>query len=177
MQSNIQPTGAVDEIKALRTLFEDYLKSIYWVENTLIAILPQLLQHLHSKELTLMVRDYVSNTTTHLQRLLQIFESIGIEVQEKQFDPVDCLINELEIVAAQTHFGPVRDAAVIALVQHIIHCEIASYGTLRSFSITLKEEIIVKLLEENLDDEKAFDLQLTALAEAYVNDEAANKQV
>ncbi len=177
MQSNIQPTGAVDEIKALRTLFEDYLKGILWVENTLIAIFPQMLKHLHSKDLNHMILEYVSNTKVHAVRILQIFESIGIEVEEKRFDAVDSLINELEIVAAQTHFGPVRDAAVIAIVQHIIHCEIASYGTLRSFSITLKEENVVTLLEENLDDEKAFDLQLTALAEACVNDEAANKQV
>ena len=113
----------------------------------------------------------------HYDRLEKIFESIGIKAEEKKFEPIESLINEIEVIISQTFTGMVRDAAIIALVQHIIHSEIASYGTLKSFAITLKEEEVVALLDRNLEDEKELDRKLSEIAEAYINDEAANREI
>ena len=177
MQLNIKTPGSPDEVKELRTLFEDYLKFVYWTEKALIPALSFIIKSVRSQDFAKILMLHMANTHMHSDRLEKIFESIGIKSEEKRFEPIESLINEIEIIISQTNTGMVRDAAIIALVQHIIHSEIASYGTLKSFAITLKEEDVVVLLEKNLDDEKEMDRKLSAIAEAYINDEAANKEV
>lgn len=177
MQLNIRTTDSAEEVTALRTLFEDYLKFVYWSERALVPAFSHIIKHISSRDIAQLLTLHQSNTSIHADRIEKIFESIGIPTAEKQFDPIDSLIGELEIVIAQTTSGAVRDAAIIALVQHVIHSEIATYGTLKSFALTLKEEDVVTLLDRNLEDEKELDLKLSVIAEAYINDEAANKEV
>ena len=49
----------------------------------------------------------------------------------------------------------------------------AGYGTVRSYAKLLKEDAIVRLLEQTLEEEKATDEALTTLAESTINVEAA----
>ena len=177
MQLNIQTSKSADEVTALRTLFEDYLKFVYWTEKALIPALSVIIKSVNSKDFNNILLLHLANTHIHSDRLDKIFESIGIMACERKFEPIESLINEIHSIISQTYTGMVRDAAIIALVQHIIHSEIASYGTLRSFAITLKEEEVVELLERNLEEEKELDRQLSKIAEDYINDEAANKEV
>jgi ferritin-like metal-binding protein YciE len=175
MQLQIKTTET-DEVTALRTLFEDYLKTIYWSENALSPVFLKLLDAISSKDIIRLMAQHTANTRIHADRLEKIFESVGIPAEEKKSEAIDSLIREVQNIIEQTTAGPVRDAAIIAWVQHVIHCEIASYGTLKSFAITLKEENVVLLLEKNLDDEKELDMKLSVVAQAYINDEAANKE-
>ena len=176
MQLHIKSTDTVEEVTALRTLFEDYLKYVYWSENALAPLFADLINDISSKDIVRILMQHTANTRIHSDRIEKIFESIGIPPEEKKFDAMDSMMREAEIIIDQTSSGSVRDAAIIALIQHIIHCEIASYGTLKSFAITLKEENVVTLLEKNLQEEKDLDQQLSLVAEAYINDEAANKE-
>jgi ferritin-like metal-binding protein YciE len=177
MLSNINTIGSAEEVKALRTLFEDYLKYVFWSEVTLIPALSHVMEQLNSKDIVATITLHLANTHIHIDRIEKIFESIGIDAEEKKFEPIDSLLREIDIVIDQTQSGAVRDAGLIALLQHVIHSEIATYGTLKSFAITLKEEDIVDLLDKNLEDEKELDLKLSVIAEAYINDEAANKEI
>ncbi len=177
LQLNIRNQHSVEEVKELRTLFEDYLKFVYWTEKAIIPSLSYLIKSVSSQDFAKILMLHLANTHIHYDRLEKIFESIGIRAAEKRFEPIESLLNEIEVIIGQTNSGMVRDAAVIALVQHIIHSEIASYGTLKAFAITLKEEDVVELLEKNLEDEKELDRQLSKIAEAYINDEAANREI
>jgi len=176
MQLQIKTTET-DEVTALRTLFEDYLKTVYWSENALSPVFLNLLEVISSKDIVRLMAQHTANTRIHADRLEKIFESVGIAAEEKKSDVIESLIRDADTVVNQTVAGPVRDAAIIAWVQHVIHSEIASYGTLKSFAITLKEENVVQLLEKNLEDEKELDLKLSVVAQSYINDEAANKEV
>jgi len=176
MQLQIKTTET-DEVTALRTLFEDYLKTIYWSENALSPLFLGLMESISSKDIVKLIAQHTANTRIHADRLEKIFESVGIRAEEKKSEPMESLIREAVMTVEQTCHGPVRDAAIIAIVQHIIHAEIASYGTLKSFAITLKEENVVRLLDKNLEDEKELDVKLSLIAEASINDEAANKEI
>ena len=176
MQLNIKHPGTVDEVTALRTLFEEYLRQVYWTERALAPAFTNLITYISSKDIVKMLTEHLSHTLIQTNRLERIFESIGIPPDEKKFDAIDSLINEADVLIGQTVPGAVRDAAIIANLQHIIHCEIASYGTLKSFAFTLKEEDVVGMLEQSLQEEKDLDLKLSVIAEAYINDEAANKE-
>jgi len=177
MQINIKTPGTEEEVTALRPLFEDYLKCTYWAERVLAQAFERTLKHISSKDFVRMMTLHTINTKMHSDRLEKIFKSIGIQPEERKFDAIESLISDLDSIVDQTDIGAVRDAALIAIVQLIIHCEIATYGTLKSFAISLKEEDVVTLLEKNLEDEKNLDLKLSVIAEAYINDEAANKEI
>lgn len=177
MQLYLKTPHSTDDVTALRTLFEDYLKTIHWSENALAGVFIALLDDIQSKDLMRLMAHHAANTKIHTDRIEKIFDSIGLKPEEKKSEATACLINEIGRILSFTESGPVRDAAIIAWVQHVIHAQIASYGTLRSFALTLREEGVVRLLEKNLDEEKELDLKLSLVAEAYVNDEAANKEI
>lgn len=176
MQLNIKTPDTLEEITALRSLFEEQLKYLYWSERTLSTVFGDLITYFNSHDIVRILLAHTANKQIHADRIEKIFDSIGIAPEEKKFEAINSFITEIDLVAEQIRSGSVRDAAIIALVQHIIHCEIASYGTLKSFAITLKEEEVVTLLDRSLEDEKNLDHQLSIIAEAYINDEAANKE-
>lgn len=175
MHLNLHPK-LTEEVTALRPLFEDYLKCALWCEEHLMPFYDQIMDGISSGDVRESLEEHSGHTTQQFRRLLEVFDSIGIKPEGRKFEALDKHMKNLETILLQIASGPVRDAAIIAELQQIIHCEIACYGTLRSFAITLKEERVVWLLEENLEEEKAFDAKLTQIARAYVNDEAANTE-
>jgi ferritin-like metal-binding protein YciE len=67
----------------------------------------------------------------------------------------------------------VRDAALIAAAQAVEHYEISRYGSLVAWAKQLGRNDCAELLKQNLEEEKAADKKLTALAESQVNRKAA----
>ena len=65
------------------------------------------------------------------------------------------------------------DAALIAAAQAVEHYEMTRYGTLISWAKELGRNDCVALLQQTLDEEKATDKKLTAMAEGQVNRKAA----
>ena len=61
------------------------------------------------------------------------------------------------------------DAAIIAAAQAVEHYEITRYGALIAWSREMGRADTVRILERTLNDEKAADAKLAALAEARVN--------
>ena len=79
----------------------------------------------------------------------------------------DCL--EL---AKESRAAPhVRDAAIIAGVQHIEHDEIAGYGCARTWAAVLGHEDAAAKLQLTLDEERRADAELSRIAQ-QVNREA-----
>ena len=67
----------------------------------------------------------------------------------------------------------VLDAAMLSAAQAVEHYEITRYGTLIAFARQLGREDCASVLQQNLDEEKATDKKLTAIAESKVNRKAA----
>ena len=66
------------------------------------------------------------------------------------------------------------DACLIAAEQRAEHYEMAAYGTLVEWAKAMGHDDAAELFQESLDEEKAADQKLTALAEAGINQEAAD---
>ena len=60
----------------------------------------------------------------------------------------------------------VRDAAVIAVAQHLEHDEIAGYGCARTWARLLGHRTIASTLQHTLNEEGRFDAKLSRLADA-----------
>ena len=63
----------------------------------------------------------------------------------------------------------VMDAAIIAAAQAVGHYEITRYGALIAWAMEMGRNDMARVLKRTLDEEKATDEKLTALAEARVN--------
>lgn len=163
-----------DAAQGLRDFFEDGLKDIFWAEHALTKALPKMAKNATSSKLIHAFEHHLKETEEHITRLEKVFESLGLKAVGKKCDAMDGLLKEADGIMAETEFGVVRDAAMIAAAQKVEHYEIATYGTLRAYAVTLGESKAVTLLAKTLEEEKKADVTLTEIALAEINIEAAH---
>ncbi|WP_417941160.1 ferritin-like domain-containing protein [Flavobacterium sp. RS13.1] len=161
--------------EGLRELFIDSLKDIYWAEKALIKALPKMAKNATSENLIKAINEHLAVTEEQKERLEKVFSLLGEKVVAKKCDAMEGLIKEGESIMEETEKGPVRDAGIIAASQKIEHYEIATYGTLAAFGVTLGEDDAVLLLEKTLAEEKEADTLLTEAAYNTINFDAAEE--
>lgn len=159
-----------------RELFLNELKDIYWAEKALTKAIPKMVKKATNEELIAALEDHLAVTETHVDRLEQVFETIGEKATAKKCEAMEGLIAEAEEIMKETEDEMVRDAGIISAAQKVEHYEIASYGTLIAFANTLGESDAAALLEETLNEEKEADQTLTEIAESSINIEAAGEE-
>ena len=163
-----------DAAQGLRDFFEDGLKDIFWAEHALVKALPKMAKNATSSKLIQAFEHHLKETEEHITRLEKVFESLGLKAVGKKCDAMDGLLKEADGIMAETELGVVRDAGIIAAAQKVEHYEIATYGTLRAYAVTLGESKVATLLDKTLEEEKKADVTLTEIALAEINIEAAN---
>jgi len=175
-------TNAAGVVKAkssaadgLRELFIDSLKDIYWAEKALIKALPKMAKNATSENLIKAINEHLAVTEEQKERLEKVFSLVGEKPVAKKCDAMEGLIKEGESIMEETEKGPVRDAGIIAASQKIEHYEIATYGTLAAFGVTLGEDDAVLLLEKTLAEEKEADTLLTEAAYNTINFDAVEE--
>jgi ferritin-like metal-binding protein YciE len=129
-----------------------------------------------SQELVDAIDEHLSVTETHVERIEQVFETLGEKASAKKCEAMEGLIEEAEEMMSEIKDGVVRDAAIISAAQKVEHYEIASYGTLVSFANTLGESKVAEILEQTLNEEKEADQMLTEIATSSINLDAANEE-
>ncbi len=165
------------EESALKELFTDELKDILWAENQLATSLKKLSEAATSDELKDAFDTHLTETEGQIDRLKQVFESIGEEAEPKKCEAMAGLAKEAEELIKSTEEGTeVRDVALISAAQKCEHYEIATYGTLKTLAGVLGFTEAQGLLEETLAEEKKADQLLTKIAEGSINVAAANEK-
>lgn len=160
----------------LMELFEEQLKDILWAEKALIKAIPKMISLATSVDLIVALTDHLQETHEQIARLSTVFRSIDKKQATKKCDAMEGLIAEASEMLEDCEKGPKCDAGIIAAIQKIEHYEIASYGTLREFAISLGLIEAEMLLFETLKEEKEVDQLLTQVAVRGVNMEAVSLQ-
>lgn len=164
-----------DAAKDLKDFFEDGLKDIYWAEKALTKALAKMAKNATSNQLIKAFEEHLKETEEHVTRLEQVFESLGLKAVAKKCDAMAGLLDEAKAIMEETEIGDVRDAAMIAAAQKVEHYEIATYGTLRVYAVTLGKTKAALLLAKTLEEEKNADVKLTEIAVSHINLDAANE--
>lgn len=163
---------------ALRDLFIDELKDIYWAEKHLTKVLPKMQKGATSGALSAAIGEHLEITKVHVQRLEEVFSLLGEKAAAKKCDGMEGLTTEGETVMEETEKGSAtRDAGIIISAQKVEHYEISAYGSLRQLALTLGEKKVAKILEQTLNEEKEADQLLTNIAENDINYEAAEERM
>src|SRR5687768_9116219 len=157
--------------QTLQELFVEELRDMYDGEKRLIRALPRMANAATSEELSTAFRQHLAETERQATRLEQVFRSIGEPVRGKKCDGIIGIVEEGKHAMEELE-GAVLDAALIAGAQKVEHYEIASYGTLAYFAELLGLDKAKSLLGQTLEEEKAADEKLTAIAMSDVNREA-----
>ncbi len=160
------------KINTLQDLYVEELRDIYNAETQLVKALPKVAQAATSDELRTAVEDHLEQTKEQIERLDQIFESLGAASKGKKCKAMEGLLEECSELLEEDIAEPVLDAALIAACQRVEHYEIAVYGTLATFAKLLGRDEDADLLGQTLDEEKEADEMLTDIAESTINAEA-----
>jgi len=160
--------------KNLETLFHDTLKDIYYAERTILKALPKMARAAQSPDLKQAFEKHKEETQGHVERLQQVFELLGKRAQGKTCPAIDGIVEEGEEIIAEYKGTAALDAGLIAAAQAVEHYEITRYGTLKRWAEVLGMSDAITLLDATLQEEAATDEALTALADAAVNQVAAD---
>ncbi len=153
------------ENNTLRDLYIDQLKDLYDAENRLTKALPKLAKNADSEELRDAIEEHLEQTRSHVDRLKQIFTSLGEKPSGRKCVGMAGILDEGEEILDEDYEESVMDAAIISAVQRLEHYEIAAYGCAQAWAEILGETQASSLLEKTLDEEKRADQKLTQLAE------------
>ena len=104
-----------------------------------------------------------------------MFGALGEKVRGKHCDGIAGIIEEGKSVMDEDFDAETMDACLIAGGQRAEHYEMAAYGTLVAWAKVMGHTEAAALLEEILEEEKAADEKLTALAEGGINQAAADE--
>ena len=161
------------ETGTLNDAFMDELQDAYDAEKQLTKALPKMAKAATSPELRSAFESHLKETRGQIDRLERVFESLGEKAQGKHCDGIAGIIEEGSSVMEEDFDETTMDACLIAAGQRAEHYEMAAYGTLVAWAKTLGLPEAAELLAETLNEEKAADEKLTALAEGGIN-QAAN---
>jgi ferritin-like metal-binding protein YciE len=162
------------DIKTMDDLFLHVLQDIYYAERQLTKALPKMIEKATNRELTAAFRNHLEETEGQIERLEQAFELLGKEPKATSCPSIDGIIKEADEIAGEIADKKVLDAALLAAAQAVEHYEITRYGTLIAWAEELDKAPVGKLLTTTLNQEKAADKKLSAIAEKKVNMKAAS---
>jgi len=160
-------------METMQDLFVDEIKDLYSAENQILKALPKIIKAVQSPQVQQALSEHLRVTEGHVRRLEQIASQMGKRPSGKKCIGMEGLIEEGKEALKEGKDPDVLDAALIGAAQKVEHYEIAGYGTARAHAMQLGEQQAVTLLEQTLEEEKEADQKLTELAEAFVNQRAA----
>lgn len=161
------------DIKSLDDLFVHTLRDVYYAEKEIKNALPDMIDKATNPMLKAGFEQHLQETEGHIERVEQVFEMHGVKAKGVDCPAIDGILEEASEVAGEVDDKQVLDAALIAAAQAVEHYEITRYGTLVEWAKQLGREDCAAVLKKNLDEEKATDKKLTALAESKINLQAA----
>ncbi|HTW95354.1 MAG TPA: ferritin-like domain-containing protein [Tepidisphaeraceae bacterium] len=155
--------------ESLHDLFIDQLKDLYNAETQLVKALPKMAKKASSSELQSAFENHLEETKGHVERLEEIFNSIGQSPKGKKCQAMAGLIAEGKEQMDEKANDSVMDAGLIAAAVRIEHYEMAGYGTVRTYAELLGNREAAKLLQQTLDEEGNANKELTELALNTIN--------
>jgi ferritin-like metal-binding protein YciE len=160
------------KLRSLDDVLMEQLADLHSAETQLVEALPKVAKSASTPELRQAIEDHLVQTRSHVQRLEKAFSHLGTQVPDEHCEGMEGLLQEGEKVI-ETDGDPVaKDAALIAAAQRVEHYEIGAYGTCVAWARLLGHDEAASLLEQTLDEEKAADEKLSALAESEINESA-----
>jgi ferritin-like metal-binding protein YciE len=156
----------------LREALVEEIKDLYNAEKQLVKALPKMAKGASSDELREAFESHLEETEGHVTRLERVFEALDEKARGKHCAGMAGIVEEGSEKLQEDMEDSVLDACLIASAQKVEHYEIGAYGTAIAWAEALGLTDVAQILNETLEEEKAADQKLSALAESGINDAA-----
>src|SRR6476659_8787526 len=151
-------------VKTMDDLFVATLKDIYYAEKQILKALPGMAKKAKEPELKKALETHRKETEGQVERLDQVFKLLDQPARGKKCEAIEGIIAEAKEHMEEIENDQVLDAGMISSAQAVEHYEICRYGTLIEWAKDLGHNNAIKLLQQNLDEEKNADRLLTRIA-------------
>ena len=150
--------------KTLSDAFYETLKDVYYAEKQSVRALKKASKSAQAPELKQAFEKHAEESAHQVERLTQVFETIGKPARAKTCEAMQGITSEMDEDLEDFGGTEASDDVLIGCAQAVEHYEIARYGTLKAWANKLGHAEAAKLLEETLAEEKATDLLLSEIA-------------
>jgi ferritin-like metal-binding protein YciE len=161
------------KLESVKDLLIAELRDLHNAEEQLVEALPKMAEAASSTELRNAFNHHLDETRKHVTRLDDAFKNLGEKASGETCEAMKGLVKEGEEFIKAKGQPDVRDAGLIGAAQRVEHYEMAGYGTARTLARRLGLNDIAETLQKTLEEERAADEKLTAVAESDVNLTAA----
>jgi ferritin-like metal-binding protein YciE len=144
------------------------LQEIHSAENQLSRVLPRLAKAAESETLRQKLEERLAEGERVLQEVDSALEELDESPGRKKNVAAEGLINDAREHVQEIQPGPALDAVLIGAIQKTEHYCIAAWGTAKALGQALGQTSVVRAMERALKEGKAFDEELTQLAEKEV---------
>lgn len=151
------------DIDDLRSLYLNELKEACDCEAQIIDGLPMMAASAGSIGLRSVIRQHVAQTTQHGQRVEAILRRHGTRPKPGHDQVAAALVRKAGEVMWELSDPDLRDAALIAIGQRVVHHQIAAYTAAESYAQVLYLEIDRHSLLAILQEEQSTDRWLAGL--------------
>jgi len=152
------------ELKSLDDVLADQLRDLWSVEEQLVMALPRMVMAADSEKLAEVIGKHLDETRNHVVRLVELFGALRIAPPTELCQAMERILSYGEEVVSSTGDAIAKDAALIAVAQHVEHYEIAGYATATRLAGELGLDDASLLLAHTLSEEKNADERLGKLA-------------
>jgi ferritin-like metal-binding protein YciE len=136
-------------------LFVHELQDMYYAEQTLTKVLPKLANESTDRELSKAFTNHLAETKEQIENLEQVFANIGKPAKGERCPGIEGIKEEHESFMQENSPTPaLLDMHLTGAAARAEHYEIAAYTGLIEKARALGERDSVKLLQENLRQEK-----------------------
>lgn len=151
----------MEAINSLKDLYVEFIRDIYHGEVLLIPELRFFIEKADSSQLKQILQDHLANTRTHTSHLEEIQENLHADLLQEHCRTMKSMIIETKELVERCD-DKLSQRAMVASLHRITHCIITVYQMLVSMADELELSKHKTILLKNLEEEIAFDKQISA---------------
>lgn len=163
--------GRAPPIGGMTALYRAELLELHSAEQQLCALADELWISVRNAALADRLSEYAAALRTREAELRGVLRGVGAENSDRPDEVMRALVDKASRLAEQTAEN-VRDAAIVASIQRIIHYMIAEHGTVAAHAKALGRLPEASHFAEQADVDKDVDRELSELATSTLNLEA-----
>ena len=131
----------------------------------------ELAESLSDNTLRTLFAEHAEETDAQIDRLQEILTAAGEEGEGEIPGAVDCLIEDVELLADMELGQPVQDVAIVAAARKMEHYEIACYESAILIAEQLGLQDVAQPLRQSLEEERRADERLAAAMLTLIQDQ------
>lgn len=166
--------GGAPPIDSLMAMYRTELHELHSAEQQLGALADEIWVSVRNAPLAERLSEYAAALRTRETELGNLLTTVGAEARERPDEVMRALVEKTSKMAEHTSEN-VRDAALVAALQRIIHYMIAEYGTIASHAKALGRMDEAAHFAQHADLDKDVDRELSELAKTTLNPEATKQ--